>query len=83
MLLEHLCQWVEFAMRPLPVKKFIKILLGNGFVLSRQNGSHHIFVNADKGITLAVPVHAGNKPLSIGTFMKLMHQSTVPREFFE
>ncbi|MBU2037482.1 type II toxin-antitoxin system HicA family toxin [Patescibacteria group bacterium] len=37
-------------MRPIAAKKLIKILLANGFVLSRSKGSHAIYKNVITGI---------------------------------
>ena len=66
-------------MQPLPAKKIIRILEKHGFVLSRQRGSHQIFVS-DTNTTVVVPSHGGNKRLPIGTFLSIVKQSRLPKE---
>lgn len=70
-------------MKPLPPKKIIKILESNGFILTRQKGSHMIFRNPDTGIITPVPLHSGNKPLPIGTFLAIVKQSKIPKSHFK
>jgi len=43
-------------MKPLPAKKLVKILRKNGFILSRQKGSHQIWKNPRNGIIVPVPL---------------------------
>lgn len=69
-------------MRPLKAKEVIKILETNGFVLSRQKGSHMIFKNQMTSSIVPVPLHGGNKPIPIGTFLAIVKQSKLPREKF-
>ena len=40
-------------------RKLIKVLKRSGFVLSRTEGSHHIFYHPKKKIPVSVPVHKG------------------------
>jgi predicted RNA binding protein YcfA (HicA-like mRNA interferase family) len=70
-------------MHPLPAKKIIKILLAHGFILSRQKGSHFIFREPRTGTMVPIPLHGGNKPLPIGTFLNIVTQSKIPKEKFE
>ena len=64
-------------MRPLSAKKLIKVLEKNGFILSRQKGSHMIFKNSATGIIVPVPLHGKNKPIFIGTFIAIVKQSKI------
>lgn len=70
-------------MRPLPAKKIIKILLANGFMLTRQKGSHQIFRHQETGIIVPVPLHGKNQPIHLGTFLAIVKQSKIPKEKFE
>ncbi|MCK4386904.1 MAG: type II toxin-antitoxin system HicA family toxin [Candidatus Pacebacteria bacterium] len=70
-------------MRPITAKKIIKILEDNDFVLSRQKGSHKIFVHSLSGITVPVPIHGKNKPIHIGTLFALIKQSKIPKNKFK
>lgn len=69
-------------MKPLSVKILIKILEENGFRLVRQNGSHRIYKNSD-GIIVPVPVHGGNKPIYLGTFLAIVRQSKISKDLFK
>ena len=69
-------------MRPIAAKKLIKILLANGFVLSRSKGSHAIYKNIITGIIVPVPLHGANKPIYIGTLLAIVKQSKIPKERF-
>ena len=53
---------------PLPTsaKTVIKILQKHGFILSRQKGSHMIFIHPASGVMVPVPLHGGNKPIPLG-----------------
>ena len=66
-------------MRPLSAKKLIKVLEKNGFILSRQKGSHMIFKNSATGIIVPVHLHGKNKPIFIGTFIAIVKQSKIPK----
>lgn len=70
-------------MHPLSAKKVIVILVKNGFILSRQKGSHCIYRNSFSGNIVPVPLHGGNKPLPIGTFLAIIKQSKIPRGKFK
>lgn len=70
-------------MQPLPAKRVVKILLQHGFVLVRQRGSHQIFRNPTTGAMVPVPLHSGNRPIHIGTFLAIVKQSKLPRTLFE
>lgn len=69
-------------MKPLSVKILIKILEENGFRLVRQNGSHRIYKKSD-GIIVPVPVHGGNKPIYLGTFLAIVRQSKISKDLFK
>ncbi|MDP3043644.1 MAG: type II toxin-antitoxin system HicA family toxin [bacterium] len=70
-------------MRPITAKKLIKILLDNGFILSRQKGSHAIYHHQNSGIIAPVPLHGKNKPIHIGTLSAIIKQSKIPKEKFK
>lgn len=70
-------------MKSLPAKKLVKILRENGFVLSRQKGSHQIWKNPETGIIVLVPLHGKSKPIYISTFLSIIKQSKIPPENFK
>lgn len=70
-------------MRPITAKKLIAILLANDFELARQKGSHQIYRHKITGIIAPVPLHGGNKPIYIGTFLAIIKQSKISKEKFE
>lgn len=70
-------------MRPLSAKRIIKVLVAHGFRLARQKGSHQIYRHADSGLMVAVPLHNGNSPIPIGTFLAIVKQSKIPKEKFK
>jgi predicted RNA binding protein YcfA (HicA-like mRNA interferase family) len=70
-------------MRPIVAKKLIQILLANGFILSRQKGSHQIYRHSSFNIIVPVPLHGGNKPIHIGTLLAIIRQSKIPKENFK
>lgn len=55
-------------------KQIIKLLLAQGFVLLRVNGSHHILGNGSCKVT--VPVH-GTDDVKTGTLKSIEKQSGV------
>lgn len=55
---------------PMTPKEMEKLLLKNGFVFQRQNGSHKIFYNTQTNRTAVVPMHA--KDLKTGTENKIL-----------
>jgi predicted RNA binding protein YcfA (HicA-like mRNA interferase family) len=69
--------------RPLTARKLINILQANGFVQTRQKGSHLIFRNDSSGIMVPVPLHGMSKPIHIGTFRAIVRQSKIPPKFFK
>ncbi|MEK7461163.1 MAG: type II toxin-antitoxin system HicA family toxin [Patescibacteria group bacterium] len=68
-------------MRPLPAKRIVAALEDNGFVLTRQRGSHQIYTHPD-GRMVPVPWHGGNRPLPTGTFHAIIRQSGLKPEDF-
>ena len=69
-------------MKPLPAKEIMRILERNGFRETRRKGSHVILKHAATGATVPVPLHGGNKPIPIGTFLAIVKQSKLPKEAF-
>lgn len=70
-------------MKSLPAKKIIKILLDNGFVLSRQRGSHQIYYNPKTKRTVIIASHRNSRTIPIGTFLAIVKQSGLSRSTFE
>ncbi|MBI2626624.1 MAG: type II toxin-antitoxin system HicA family toxin [Parcubacteria group bacterium] len=70
-------------MKPLSAKKIEKILFRHGFYLVRQKGSHKIYQSKFPRLTVIVPFHGGNKPIPVGTFLRIVEQSNVPEEEFK
>jgi predicted RNA binding protein YcfA (HicA-like mRNA interferase family) len=70
-------------MRSLTAKQIIAILIRNGFVFSRQKGSHQIYRHMNSGIIVPVPLHNGNKLIPIGTFLAIIRQSRIPKVDFK
>lgn len=69
-------------MKALAARQIIKILEAHDFVIARQRGSHIIFRNTKTRQIVPVPLHGGNKPLPIGTFLAIVKQSGLsPKEF--
>jgi len=54
----------------------INILKANGFVFKRAKGSHQLYFNESKKITVVVPVHKG-KDLKKGTFLGILKQAGI------
>lgn len=69
-------------MHPLTAKEVIRILEAYGFVHKRTRGSHYIFIHQQSGIMVPVPVHGKSTPIFIGTFMRIIEQSGLPKEAF-
>ena len=63
--------------------KLIKTLRENGFILSRQRGSHMIWKNFETGVIVPVPLHGKSKPIPRGTLMAIIKQSKIPKEKFK
>lgn len=69
-------------MRPLNAKQIEKILLQNGFIQSRQRGSHTIFTHRETHRIVILAAHNRNKTLPIGTFLAIIKQSQIdPKKF--
>lgn len=69
-------------MKALTARQIIRILEANGFYTARQRGSHIIFKDDKTGRMVPVPLHGGNKPLPIGTFLAIVKQSGVNPDNF-
>lgn len=70
-------------MKSLSAGKIARILRRNGFVMSRQKGSHQIWKNTGSGIIVPVPLHGKSKLLPIGTFLAIVKQSKIPKNQFK
>ena len=57
-------------------KHLIKLLLQNGFVFKRAKGSHQLYYNYEKKITVIVLFH-GNKDLAKGTYYDILKQAGI------
>jgi predicted RNA binding protein YcfA (HicA-like mRNA interferase family) len=70
-------------MKSKTAKAIIKILERNGFVQTRQSGSHVIMVHSDSGTMVPIPVHGKSRQLPIGTFLAVVKQSRIPKKFWK
>jgi predicted RNA binding protein YcfA (HicA-like mRNA interferase family) len=70
-------------MKSKTAKQIIKVLLQNGFVLSRQKGSHSIYKHTEMGTIVPVPLHGKTKTVPIGTFLAIVEQSKIPKNKFK
>lgn len=70
-------------MRPITARHVIRVLRVNGFILSRQRGSHMIWRQINTDIIVPVPLHGQSKPIPIGTLLAIIKQSKIPRKEFE
>jgi len=70
-------------MKSLTTRRLIIILVANGFVLKRKKGSHHIYKNQETGYMVAIPLHGGNKPLPLGTFLDIVRYSNISKDKFK
>ncbi len=52
-------------------KQLAKLLEGEGWILLRVRGSHHIYSKPGSTVRLSVPIH-GNKSLKIGLLKHLL-----------
>ena len=57
-------------------KYLISLLEKNGFVYKRTKGSHNVFYNPIRKITVVVPVHGG-KDMNKFTFMGILKQAGI------
>lgn len=62
-------------------EKLIKVLKKNDFIHFRTKGSHWIFVNRDKKITVSVPFHKG-KDLGKGITLSILKDAEIGLEKF-
>jgi predicted RNA binding protein YcfA (HicA-like mRNA interferase family) len=62
-------------------KNFIKVLVANGWILKRINGSHHVMSNVSND-NVVVPVH-GNRDIPKGLFRSLIKQAKLNIKDFE
>jgi predicted RNA binding protein YcfA (HicA-like mRNA interferase family) len=70
-------------MKSISAKEIFKVLKKHNFFLARhKKGSHFIWKNILSNKTVIVPVHGGNKPLPIGTFLSIIKQSEIPEQEF-
>jgi predicted RNA binding protein YcfA (HicA-like mRNA interferase family) len=52
-------------------RELARIVQRRGWVLSRINGSHHIFTKSGRRERLVIPIH-GNQPLKVGLLRAAM-----------
>jgi predicted RNA binding protein YcfA (HicA-like mRNA interferase family) len=69
-------------MKSLTARQIISILESNNFQVARQRGSHIIYRHMKTGQIVPVPLHGGNKPLPIGTFLAIVKQSCINQQDF-
>ena len=65
---------------PIKPKKFIKILLGRGFIKRDAEGSHVLFSHPD-GRTTVIPIHA--KEISKGLLRKILNDIQLSVEEYD
>ena len=61
-------------MKAISGKQLARLAISKGWILSRVNGSHHVYLKDGRVERLVIPIH-GNKSLKIGlqkTLMKLI-----------
>lgn len=58
-------------MKNITGKQLCKLLVKNGWVLLRVNGSHHIYCKDGEEARIVVPVHA-NKPIKRGLLSAIL-----------
>ena len=68
-------------MKNISGKKLCKILEGNGWVLVRISGSHHVYTKNGEEAKIVVPVH-GNKELKIGLLKAILKTAGLLSLFF-
>jgi len=56
-------------------RKLIQLLRKNGFVLTRQSGSHAVFKNEAKKKKITVPIHSKNIPT--GTLHSILKDASL------
>lgn len=61
--------------------KLIKVLKKNGFIFFRSKGSHQIFINRAKGISVSVPVHQG-RDLGRGITLAILKDAEITVDKF-
>ena len=64
-------------------RQVIRVLRANGFVLSRQRGSHMIWRHFSTGTIVPVPLHGQSKPIPVGTILAIIKQSKIQKKEFE
>ena len=62
-------------------EKLIKVLRKNGFIHFRTKGSHQIFVNKEKKISVSVPVHKG-RDLGRGIALAILKDAEISLDEF-
>lgn len=63
--------YVVLLIMPISGKQMLKLLIRNGWIVDRINGSHHTLTKGDK--TIVVPVHS--KDLGKGLESKLLKEA--------
>ena len=60
---------------PIKPREMERILLQNGFIFIRQNGSHRIYYNRQTNRTVVVPFHS--KELKKGTEARILKEAGI------
>ena len=68
-------------MKNITGKKLCKIIEENGWVLSRINGSHHVYTKENEEARIVIPVH-GNKEIKTGLLKSILKTAGLLSLFF-
>ena len=68
-------------MKNISGKKLCKILEENGWMLTRINGSHHVYIKDGEEARIVVPVH-GNKEIKVGLLKAILKTAGLLSLFF-
>lgn len=66
-------------MKQVSGKRLAKAVAERGWILSRINGSHHIFTKVGHLERLVIPIH-GNHPLKVGLLRSIMKLADLQEE---
>lgn len=57
------------------VKELLRLVEKDGWIFTRQKGSHMVYKHADKKGTVVIPNHSLNHDLAIGTVNNILKQA--------
>lgn len=64
-------------------RRFIQIIVRNGFSLDRQRGSHRVYKGAVRGkVRLVVAFHRESDEIKPGTLASMIRQSGLDKKLF-